>query len=92
MESEGNRVEREDRNQKRREYLQGLLLDAASRGEGITTPLLVGGVEVRNEDYPDITFEETRHELHELIDEGLIRLDSQYRPHLTDKGIEVAVE
>jgi hypothetical protein len=69
--------------EKKQSSIRDLLLDAASRGEGFHTPLMIGDTVV--EDY---TFEFVRDEFYRLKDEGLVGLSNTYQPYLTEKGIE----
>jgi hypothetical protein len=63
---------------------QKQLLEGAIKGEGISQPLLIGGTLAAE----GVTFEEARDDLYKLIDDGLIELDDQWQPKLTDKGLE----
>ena len=51
---------------------------------GIHQRLTVGGQPAEE----GVTFEDARKELYKLMDDGLIELGNDWRPKLTDKGIE----
>jgi len=63
---------------------QKQLLEGALKGEGIHQRLTVGGQPAEE----GVTFEDARKELYKLMDDGLIELGNDWRPKLTDKGIE----
>jgi hypothetical protein len=65
-------------------YTQKQLLEGAVKGEGISQPLLIGGAPAAK----GVTFEEARDDLYKLMNDGLIELDNQWQPKLTDKGLE----
>lgn len=62
--------------------LQTRLLEASVYGGYIHHKLMIGDQEAPT----DVTFEDARTEMHAMISEGLIMLDSEYRLQLTDKG------
>jgi hypothetical protein len=63
---------------------QKQLLEGALKGEGVHQRLTVGGYPAED----GVTFESAHRELYKLIDDGLVELGNDYRPRLTDKGIE----
>jgi hypothetical protein len=69
-----------------KEYVRELLLKGASVGKGIHTPLMVGEERVDTTTHKDVTYEAVRDELYRLIGEGLVALNPNYQPYLTEKG------
>lgn len=72
-----------DTEREKKEWARRQLLEAAVQGEGINTPLMIGSVPVEN----GLTFEAVRDELYRLIQEGLVVLDSSWKPQLTEAGL-----
>jgi hypothetical protein len=77
--------DRQDTPEKQLSTTKKQLLRAALNGEGINRPLLIGDEPVEK----GVTFEAARGELYQLIDAGLVELSPEFRPQLTEKGLEV---
>lgn len=88
MEDMSIEVSETNEGESERQWARRKLLEAASEGQGVTFQLMIGSTPVEN----GMNIEAVRGEFFELLDQGLIELDSNFQPRLSEMGVAELAE